>query len=98
MKQFTTDIKPVAIETFCELYDFENANGKWLRYFTQVTIFNQDPNEILTVETYNIPADSALSITLNTNQVNTTALTITSSSATRSCFIIYSCYRDFNDR
>jgi hypothetical protein len=92
MDNVSKDFKPVAVETSFEQYDFRSV---WKEPFIQATFFNEDLINPMFVNNKRVAPNSALEITLLTMQVNTSKYIITSDSATRDCFIIYSTYRDW---
>ncbi len=88
---------PVAIETFYEEWNFTDSTS-FNEPFTQATFYNFDPANILQVNNFPVPANTAHVISLNTNQVNATSFKIKSASPTRSLWIAFSIISGYDPR
>lgn len=88
---------PVAVETFYQQWSFDQANT-FNEPFTQATFYNYDASDVVTINNFPIPANTAHVISLNTNQVNCTPFKIKSGSASRNLWIAWSVISGFDPR
>lgn len=77
------------------LYEQITQNGQWKRPFNQVTFFNRDPVNPVTVNLFSIGPNQQHQVNLNTYQINDSFYNIDlQNSTTSQLWVVYTEYRE----